>query len=57
MKKSLLRLLPVLLLLLVLTAGSAVTAQATEEVRPDEEQNRVTYRAGHPLHRVRDRLP
>ena len=46
MKRSLLRLLPVLLLLLVLTAGSAVTAQATEEVRPDEEQNRVAYHNG-----------
>lgn len=48
MKRTLLRLLPVLLLLLVLTAGSAVTAQAADEVRLDEpqEQNRAAYRNG-----------
>ena len=46
MKKTLLRLLPVLLLLFALTAGCAVTARAAEEVRPDEEQNRVAYHNG-----------
>ena len=48
MKKTLLRLLPVLLLLLVLTAGSAVSAQAADEVRLDvpQEQNRAAYRNG-----------